>query len=364
MRVSEAPAGDPRAVRTIDLRSDTITHPTQAMREAMARAEVGDDVMGEDPTVNRLEAVAAERVGKQAALFVPTGTMANLVAVMVHTRRGDEVILDDQCHTFLMEAGGMAALAGVMPRPLPTDAGYVTAGQLQAALRPPDPHHAPTSLVCVENTHNRHGGTVAPLDALDALADAAHQRGLRVHMDGARLFNAAVALGVPAARIAAAADSVAFCLSKGLSAPVGSLLCGEREFIARARHARKMVGGGMRQAGVIAAAGIVALDTMVDRLADDHRVARAVAEALAAVPGLRVDLARVQTNIVRVELPGHEARTVADRLRERGVRVSLIGARMIRLVTNRHVTVDDVPAIAEAFGAALAAAGVEGTDRR
>ncbi|MDR7417951.1 MAG: low-specificity L-threonine aldolase [Armatimonadota bacterium] len=359
MRASEAPAAD-RAVRTIDLRSDTITHPTDAMREAMARAEVGDDVMGEDPTVNRLEALAAARVGMEAALFVPTGTMANAIAVMVHARRGDEVILDDQCHTFLMEAGGMAALAGVMPRPLPTESGCITAAQLQAALRPPDTHHAPTALVCIENTHNRHGGTVAPLDAIDALAGAAHEHGIRVHMDGARLFNAAVALGVPAARVVAEVDSVAFCLSKGLSAPVGSLLCGDREFVGRARHARKMLGGGMRQAGVIAAAGIVALETMVDRLADDHRVARRLAEALVAMPGLRVDLARVQTNIVRVELPGHDARVLAGRLREQGVRVSLIGPRMLRLVTNRHVMLDDVPLVVAAFRAALAGPDDEG----
>jgi threonine aldolase len=241
-----------------------------------------------------------------------------------------------------------------MPRPLPTESGYITAAQLQAALRPPDAHHAPTALVCVENTHNRHGGTIAPLEAIDALADAAHQHGIRVHMDGARLFNAAVALGVPAARVAAGVDSVAFCLSKGLSAPVGSVLCGGREFVARARHARKMLGGGMRQAGVIAAAGIVALDTMVDRLADDHRVARHLAGALAGIPGLRVDLARVQTNIVRVELSGHDARTLAGRLRGQGVRVSLIGPGMIRLVTNRHVAMDDVPLVAAAFRAALA----------
>ncbi|MDQ7857437.1 MAG: low-specificity L-threonine aldolase [Armatimonadota bacterium] len=353
MKASREVAAEPTARRVIDLRSDTITQPTEAMREAMARAEVGDDVLGEDPTVRRLEATAAERTGKAAALFVASGTMANLAAVMAHTSRGDEVILDDQAHTYLMEGGGAAALAGVMPRPLPTERGIIRGAQLEAALRPPDVHHAPARLVCVENTHNRHGGTVATVEAMEELAEAAHRHGLRVHLDGARLFNAAVALGVPAARLAAPADSVAFCLSKGLSAPVGSLLCGDAMFIARARHVRKMLGGGMRQAGVIAAAGLVALDTMVERLADDHHVARRLAEALANLPGVRIDLSRVQTNIVRVELPGHDARAVAERLRARGVRVSLVGPRAIRLVANRHVTQDDVPEVVEAFRAVL-----------
>jgi threonine aldolase len=353
VKVSDALRDDARATRTIDLRSDTITHPTDAMREAMARAEVGDDVMGEDPTVNRLEALAAERTGKPAALFVPTGTMANLVAVMAHTRRGDEVILEDQSHTFLMEAGGMAALAGVMPRPLATERGHITAAQFEDALRPPDAHFAPTTLVCIENTHNRHGGTVAPVDLVAGLGAAAHRRQIQLHMDGARLFNAAVALGLPASQLTAPVDSVSFCLSKALSAPVGSLLCGERDFIVRARHLRKMVGGGMRQAGVVAAAGIVALETMVDRLADDHRLARRLAEALAVLPGLEVDLGRVETNIVRVALPGHDARTVVDRMKSAGVRVSVLNAHMLRLVTNRHVTDDDVPAVVSAFRSAL-----------
>jgi threonine aldolase len=354
MKASETYAHGETA-RAIDLRSDTITLPTEAMRRAMATAEVGDDVMGEDPTVNRLEAMAAARTGKAAALFVPTGTMANLLAIMAHTTRGDEVLLDDQSHTYLMERGAMAAVAGVMPRPLPTERGHLTGPQVAAALRPPDVHHAPTALVCVENTHNRHGGTVPPVEAVDELASVARPRGIRVHIDGARVFNAACALGLPVSRVAAEADSVTFCLSKGLSAPVGSVLCGSEEFIRRARHFRKMVGGGMRQAGVLAAAGIVALETMVDRLVDDHRVARQIAEALADVAGLQVDLTRVQTNIVRVETPGRAARTVADQVRAQGVRVGVMGPHTIRLVTNRHVAAGDVPTVVAAFREALSA---------
>jgi threonine aldolase len=309
--------------------------------------------MGEDPTVNALEARAAERTGKEAGLFVPTGTMANLVAIMAHAQRGDEVILDDQAHTYLMEAGALATVAGVMPRPLPTEQGCITADQFESVLRPVDVHHAPTRLVCIENTHNRHGGTIAPPQVVEQLASAAHRRGILVHMDGARVFNASVALGLPVARVAAPADSISFCLSKGLSAPVGSLVCGSREFVARARHFRKMVGGGMRQAGVLAAAGLVALDTMVDRLADDHRVARRLAEILAGLEGVRIDLERVQTNIVRVELPERDARGLAAQLRERGVKVSVLGAHAIRLVTNRHVSEDDVPAVAAALRSVL-----------
>ena len=350
--VAPHPAGR-SASRVIDLRSDTITQPTDAMREAMAGAVVGDDVYGEDPTVNAFEALAAERMGKAAAVFVPTGTMANLVAVMSHTQKGDEVIVDTEAHIFNHEAGALATVGGTLPRALPTEWGCISGAQLEAALRPPDVHFPPTRLVVVENTHNRHGGTVATADQIDDLAAAAHRHGIRVHLDGARLFNAAVALGVPASRLAASVDSVTFCVSKALSAPVGSVLCGDAKVIARARRFRKMVGGGMRQAGVLAAAGIVALEQMVDRLADDHRLARALAGALAALPGLTVDLARVQTNMVRIDLGDRDARQVATDLRARGVKVGLLGPHRLRLVTHRHVTPDDVPIVVEAFRAAL-----------
>lgn len=353
MKASRAPA-EGRS-RTIDLRSDTVTQPTEAMREAMARADVGDDVYGEDPTVNMLEAVAAERVGKAAAMLVPSGTMGNLVAIMVHTQKGDEVILDDEAHILHHESGALSAVAGTLPRMLPTERGCIGGAQLEAALRPPDVHYPRSRLVCVENTHNRHGGIAHPPEAIDDLAAAARRHGLAVHLDGARLFNAAVALGVPASRLAAPADSVMFCLSKGLSAPVGSVLCGDADFIARARRFRKMVGGGMRQAGVLAAAGLVALQQMVDRLADDHRLARLLAEALRAVPGVAIDIARVQTNMVRVDLPDHEARTVAEALRGHGVLVGVSGPHRLRLVTHRHITARDIPVVTRGFRAALSA---------
>jgi threonine aldolase len=344
-----------RAGRVIDLRSDTITRPTEAMREAMARAEVGDDVYGEDPTVNALEAEAARRMGKTAGLFVPSGTMANLLGVMAQTQKGDEVIVDSEAHIYHNEAGALSAVGGTIPKPLPTEWGCISGAQLEAALRPADPHYPPTRLVCIENTHNRHGGVAIPAEQIDDLADAAHRHGIRVHLDGARIFNAAVALGVAASWLAAPVDSVTFCLSKGLSAPVGSVLCGDAEFILRARRFRKMLGGGMRQAGIIAAAGLVALEQMIDRLADDHRLARQLAEALAPLDGLRIDLPRVQTNMVRVDLERHDGRTIVGRLRERGVRVSTAWRSRLRLVTNRHVTPDDVPVVVEAFRLALSA---------
>ncbi|MGH2404804.1 MAG: low-specificity L-threonine aldolase [bacterium] len=341
--------------RVIDLRSDTVTHPTDGMREAMARAEVGDDVYGEDPTVNAFEAASAQRTGKAAAVFVPTGTMANLIAMMAHTQKGDEVIVDSEAHTYLHEAGAMTAVAGCHPRPLPTERGIISPAQLEGALRPPDVHFPPTRAVVVENTHNRHGGTVATAEQIDDLAAAAHRHGINVHLDGARLFNAAVALGAPAARLAENVDSVTFCVSKALSAPVGSVLCGDADFIARARRFRKMVGGGMRQAGVLAAAGIVALEQMVNRLADDHRVARALAEMLTMLPGVSVDLARVQTNMVRVDFGDRDAGQVASDLRSRGVKVGVLGPHRVRLVTHRHVMMDDIPIVIEALRAVLGA---------
>src|SRR5213594_1868407 len=268
------------------------------MREAMARAEVGDDVWEEDPTVKRLEALAAERMGKDAALFVTSGTQGNLVSVCAHTQPGQEVVLDIDCHIFNAEVAGSARLGGVQMRPVKTARGFLTPEQVREALRPANIHVPPTGLVCVENTHNRHGGTCCTPEEIGAVAAIAHGAGVPVHLDGARIFNAAVALRRPASDFAGHADSVTFCLSKGLGAPVGSVICASRELIARARRVRKMIGGGMRQAGVIAAAGIVALERMVDRLAEDHANARRLAEGVAKLPGIAVDPGAVQTNIV------------------------------------------------------------------
>lgn len=283
----------------IDLRSDTVTQPTPAMRKAMAEAEVGDDVYGEDPTINRLEALAAERVGKEAALFVPTGTMGNAIAILAHCRRGDEVIMGDRSHTYLYEVGGAARLNGSPVRVIPTlPDGRLDPERLSAAFLGDDIHEARTGLLCVENSHNMCGGRLLSPAALRALVEPARKRGVPAHMDGARLFNAAVGLGVPASDLTAEVDSVMFCLSKGLSAPVGSVLAGSRDFIAEARRVRKLLGGGMRQAGVLAAAGIVALTEMVDRLAEDHANARTLADGLAPIPGIQIEPATVESNIL------------------------------------------------------------------
>ncbi|MGH2349391.1 MAG: GntG family PLP-dependent aldolase [bacterium] len=328
---------------TVDLRSDTVTQPTEAMREAMARARVGDDVFGEDPTIRELEELAAHEFGKAAGLFVPSGTMANLVAVLTHTRRGDAAIVEADSHTYNYEAGGMAAVAGVMPHPIPGHRGYLTPEQLRAAVHAPDPHYAPARLVCLENTHNRHGGVPFGPAEMDAVCLAAHDLGLAVHIDGARIFNAAVALGMPAASLVRTADSVMFCVSKGLSAPVGSVLLGGEEFISRARRFRKMVGGGMRQAGVIAAAGIVALRTMVDRLAEDHAHARRLAEGIAAIPGLSVQADLVRTNIVYFGvLPAVPVAEFLRRLAGDGVLVLQTAPGTIRAVTHRHISAHDI----------------------
>ncbi|MBI4571377.1 MAG: low-specificity L-threonine aldolase, partial [Chloroflexi bacterium] len=276
--------------RTIDLRSDTLTHPTPAMREAMAKAEVGDDVFGEDPTVRRLEQMAAERMGKEAAVFVASGTMGNLVSLLAHCGRGDEAIVGSEAHVLHYEAGGVPGLGGVQLRPVRNDGhGMIDLDELEATIRLENVHFPRTSAVCLENTHNRCGGGVLTAEETAAVARIARRHGVAVHLDGARIFNAAVALGVAPSELAAQADSVTFCLSKGLSAPVGSLVCGSAEFVQRARRMRKMVGGGMRQAGVIAAAGIVALETMVDRLAEDHEHAQLLARGLAQLPGIRID---------------------------------------------------------------------------
>ncbi|HEV8338159.1 MAG TPA: low-specificity L-threonine aldolase [bacterium] len=331
----------------VDLRSDTVTQPTEAMREAMRRAEVGDDQWGEDPTVRRLEEMAADRLGKEAALFVPSGTMANLAAVLSHTRRGDEVIVEARAHTYLTEAGGMSAVGGVIPRPVAGERGMISAPQVEALVRPPNVHFAPTRLLCLENTHNRAGGTVMTPAQTSEVAAAARRHGLSVHLDGARIFNAAVALGADPRALTRDVDSVMFCVSKGLSAPVGSLLAGEAAFIARARAARQMLGGAMRQAGVIAAAGIVALESMVERLAEDHRRARVLAHRLADLPGVRVDPAAVQTNIIMLEVD--HAPTVVERLAVHRVLAHGLDRRTIRLVTHRHIGDVEVERAAEIF---------------
>lgn len=330
--------------RSIDLRSDTVTLPTEAMRRAMAEAEVGDDVYGEDPTVRRLEELGAGMVGKEAALFVPTGTMGNQVSVMTHTRRGEEVILETESHIFYYEVAGLAALSGVQAKTVPGVRGVMDPAQVEAAVREENIHFPRTALVCLENTHNRAGGTVVPLDNMAAVADVAHRHGAAVHLDGARLFNAATALGVPAARVAAPADSVMFALSKGLAAPVGSLVAGRREWVERARKNRKLLGGGMRQVGVLAAAGIVALTTMVERLAEDHANARRLGEGIASIRGLAVDLDTVQTNMVSFEVtkPGLTASALSAMLGEQGVKANPSGPSRIRMVTHKDVSAADV----------------------
>ena len=337
----------------VDLRSDTLTLPTPEMREAMARAEVGDDVWEEDPTVKRLEAVAAERLGQAAGLFVASGTMGNVS----HTRAGQEVVLDLDSHIFNYEVAGSAVIGSVQMRPVKTARGFLTPDQVREALRPSNIHVPQTGLVCVENTHNRHGGTCCTPEEIAAVAAVAHGAAVPVHLDGARLFNAAVALGRPARDFARDVDSVTFCVSKGLGAPVGSVVCGPAEFIARARRVRKMLGGGMRQAGVLAAAGLVALERMVDRLAEDHANARRLAEGLARLPGLRVDPASVQTNIVivAVERPGGAAAAAAAAgelvagCAARKVKLHAIGPASIRCVTHKDVDADDIERALEAL---------------
>ena len=334
----------------VDLRSDTLTLPTPAMREAMARAEVGDDVWEDDPPVRRLEELAARRAGKEAALFVSSGTQGNLVSVLAQTRPGQEIVVDADCHIFNYEVAGAALIGGVQTRPVQTQRGFLTPDQVRAAIRPSNIHIPPTGLICVENTHNRHGGTCCTPEEIGAVAAVAHEAGVPVHLDGARIFNAAVALDRPLADFARPTDSLTFCLSKGLGAPVGSVVCGSRDLVLRARRIRKMIGGGMRQVGVLAAAGLVALETMVDRLAEDHRTARRLAEGLAALPRLRVDLARVQTNIVLLEVDraGGAGELVAGCL-ARKVKIHQIGPSAIRCVTHKDVDGEDIGRALEAF---------------
>lgn len=331
-------------MKVIDLRSDTITHPTPEMRKAMFEAEVGDDVYREDPTVNRLEAMAAEVMGKEAALFTTSGTQSNLIGVLTHTNHGDEIILGDEAHIIWYEVGGAAALGGVIMRTVPTDSrGRLNPDDIERAIRGKDIHYPQTTLLCLENTHNRCGGTVLTPDYTDEVCKLAHARGLKVHLDGARIFNAAVALAVPASALVRNSDSVALCLSKGLSAPVGSLLCGSKDFIERARKFRKMLGGGMRQAGVIAAAGIVALETMVDRLAEDHANARRLAEGLAGIKGIRLAQDDIPTNIVMFHIsPPLSPVEFIEALGRTGVKIGLRDGRPFRAVTHCMVSSSDI----------------------
>jgi threonine aldolase len=327
----------------IDLRSDTVTLPTPEMRVAMAEAAVGDDVYGEDPTINRLQEMSAALMGKDAGLFVPSGTMGNLAAILAHCGRGDEFILGDLSHTFLYEAGGAAVLGGVHPHLVANQPdGTLALDDIQKAFRPDDIHQPVTRLVTLENTHNRCGGAVLDVEYTRTVGELIHQHGYLLHLDGARIFDAAVALGIEAAQLVEPVDSVTFCLSKGLSAPVGSVLCGSNEFIDQARRIRKQLGGGMRQAGVLAAAGIVALETMVDRLEQDHIRAKRLAKGLSTIQGIDLDPGTPHTNMVflslgeGVTLPAHEA---AIQLKEAGVKVGVVGARRFRLVT--HVWIED-----------------------
>ena len=333
----------------INLRSDTQTLPTEEMLEETRYAPLGDDVFGEDPTVNKLESMSAERLGKEAALFVASGTMGNLCALMSHTRPGDEVILEAESHTYFYEVGGFSTLAGLSPRLVKGENGIMSVDGIREAMRPDDIHFPPATLLCIENTHNRGGGTVYPVSLTDEIAIFAHEQGLKVHIDGARIFNAAVALGVEVKELVKNADSVMFCLSKGLSAPVGSMLVGSKLFIERARKVRKMLGGGMRQAGVIAAAGIVALEKMVERLAEDHSNARYIAEELVKVRGLGIDLNTVQTNMVYCDISQLKVSTkwLTELLREKDILVSAVPPNKIRLVTDRHISRDDAKKAAE-----------------
>ena len=325
----------------IDLRSDTVTRPTPAMRQAMAEAEVGDDVLGDDPTVLRLQELAAEMVGKEAALYVPSGTQGNLVSIMAHCDRGDEFVVGQAAHTYRYEAGGAAVLGSIQPQPLDFEPdGTLDLDQVASSVKPPDHHFARTRLLCLENTQ---GGKALPLAYMAEAAERARDLGLALHLDGARVFNAAVASGVDVTEITRHVDTVSFCLSKGLGAPVGSLVAGPADFVDDAHRWRKMTGGGMRQAGILAAAGIVALTNHVDRLADDHANAARLAEGLAAMPGIEVDHHPAQTNMVFAEIAGGRGPALAAHLDQRGVRV--VPGDVMRLVTHLDVSADDIEAV-------------------
>jgi threonine aldolase len=343
-------------MQTVELRSDTMTTPTPAMRKAMAEAEVGDDVFGEDPTINRLQEMAAVRLGKEAALLVASGTMGNLVSLLTHCNRGDEIILGSHAHTFLYEQGGSAGLGGIHPRSLPNQPdGKLALDEIEAAIRGDNDHFPRTRLIVLENTHNYCSGYPLDIEYMNAVGDIARRHGLKVHVDGARLFNAAVALGVEPSALVADADSVSFCLSKALAAPVGSIICGSKEFINEARRARKVVGGGMRQGGVLAAAGIVALTEMVDRLADDHANAKKLAQGLAEIPDISIDPQHIKTNIVYFDLTrtNMTSEQLAAQLEEEGVKVLVAGPQRMRAVAHYQITADDIDYTLGAFSKIL-----------
>jgi threonine aldolase len=343
----------PSTPRVIDLRSDTVTKPTPAMREAMARAEVGDDVFGDDPTVKELEAETAALLGKEAALFTPSGTMANQLAIRGHTEPGDEILVEGNAHLYYYESGGPAVLSGVMCRCLNGQRGIFTGGDVESALRPADQHFPRTRLVCVENTHNRGGGKVWSLTEIHAVAETAKRHQLRLHLDGARLWNATISSGVPERAYAAHFDTVSVCYSKGLGAPVGSALAGPKDFIAHVRRFRKMLGGGMRQAGIIAAGALYALRNHRTRLAEDHANAKALATGLAEVSGLEAHPEEVETNMVRFRVRAMPAAQLAEAMTQRGAWVLAVDRETIRAVTNLMVSREDIPAAVAIAKAAL-----------
>ncbi len=350
----------------IDLRSDTVTLPTKVMREAMANAELGDDVFGEDPTVNRLQEAAAELLGKEAGLLVTSGTQGNLVSLMALTRPGEEAIVEEASHILNNESAGISRVAGLIPKPLPGLHGILTSRQVEEAIRPPDVHFPRTSIVCLENTHNAAGGTIVGPTQMKEVARVARARDLKLHVDGARIFNAAVGLGVPASTLVEDADSVTFCLSKGLSCPAGSVVVGSADFIEEARRARKVLGGGMRQAGVLAAAGLVALESMIDRLGEDHANARLLAKGISEIEGLEVDMETVQTNIVIFDVG--RLRTTSEEfallLRKSGLGATTKGRTRVRCVTHHGIETDDIQSAVHIIRQVTETLGNAGTDVR
>jgi threonine aldolase len=338
-------------MQIIDLRSDTATRPSAAMRKAIAEAEVGDDVFGEDPTVNHLQDRIESLLGKEGALFVPSGTMANEISLKCHTQPGQEVICEYGCHIYNYESGAASFLSGIQLRPIQGFRGVITAEQVEAVINPPEDHFPQSAVITIENTHNSAGGTIFPLDELEQLYSLARARGLKMHLDGARLWNASVATGIPLSEYAKHCDSVSVCFSKGLGAPIGSAIAGSPEFIKEAHRFRKIYGGGMRQVGIIAAGALYALEHNIERLDEDHKNARSLAEGLAAIPGIRIDMESVQTNIIVIDI-GETARSAAEavaRLKRRGVLVVPLGPSLLRAVTHLNVSRDEIVQAIDVF---------------